>query len=384
MPDSAGQDRWGLYVSIPFCRFKCTYCNFASGVFRPGLLEQYLDALFWEIHTWDRHSCLSSLTADSIYLGGGTPSMLACEQIRRLFAELRQAFFVTADAEVTLEAAPGSIHAELAGAWRACGVNRVSLGVQSFVEQELKAVGRPHRAETVAADVATLRAAGISNISFDLIAGLPHQTAASWETALEWLARLQPEHASIYMLEIDAESRLGAEVLAGGARYSAAALPDEDAVAGFYCRAGERLAELGYRQYEISNFALPGRESRHNLKYWDGAPYLGFGLDAHSFDGAARWANTDSLEDYLARVARGDSPVAERQPADAQRRAEERIFLGLRRNEGVELTPDEYHGYRREIDELSSAGLLEFEEGRLRLTGRGRLLSNEVFAAFIE
>jgi oxygen-independent coproporphyrinogen-3 oxidase len=256
------------------------------------------------------------------------------------------------------------------------------------VERELRAVGRPHRAETVAADVGTLRAAGVANISFDLIAGLPYQTAESWETSLAWLAWLRPEHASVYMLEIDHDSRLGAETLASGSRYSVPALPGEDAVAEFYCRAVERLAELGYRQYEISNVALPGRESRHNLKYWSGAPYLGFGLDAHSFDGAERWANTDSLDEYLARAARGELPVAERQPADARRRAEERIFLGLRRNDGMELSAADAQRYRPEIDELAAAGLLEFElasdGGRLRLTGRGRLLSNEVFAAFLE
>ncbi len=386
------QHRWGLYVSIPFCRFKCTYCNFASAVFPAEKLAQYLDALCWEISRMRNEKCgmrnAGRLTADTIYFGGGTPSMLTPGQLGRVFAELRRAFDVAAGAEITLEAAPGSISDELTRAWRACGVNRASLGVQSFVERELRAVGRPHRADTVAADVVTLRAAGIANISVDVIAGLPYQTAESWEASLEWLARLRPEHASVYMLEIDGNSRLGAEALATGSRYSAAVLPGEDAVADFYCRAVERLAELGYRQYEISNVALPGWESRHNLKYWSCAPYLGFGLDAHSFNGAERWANTDSLEEYVARAARGELPVAEREPLDPRRRAEERLFLGLRRNEGVELSEADAQRYRPEIDELAAAGLLEFElaadSGRLRLTGRGRLLSNEVFAAFLE
>ena len=394
MPANSGQPRWGLYVSIPFCRFKCTYCNFASGVFPAEKLAQYLEALCWEIRacrwhsaTGDKPGCLSgahpSIPADSIYLGGGTPSLLTATQLGHLLDELRQVFFVTAEAEITLEAAPGSFSRELVGTWQAFGVNRVSLGVQSFVERELKAVGRPHRAETVAADVDTLRAAGITNIALDLIAGLPHQTAASWQASLDWVGRLRPAHISVYMLEIDADSRLGAEALAGGSRYSASALPEEDAVADFYCRACEQLARLGYGQYEISNFALPGRDSRHNRKYWEGAPYLGFGLDAHSFDGVERWANTDSLERYLASAGRQELPVAERHRLDERRRAEERMFLGLRRNEGVELSPVDQHRYDREIAELAEVGLLELADGRLRLTARGRLLSNEVFVAFV-
>ena len=398
MPANSGQPHWGLYVSIPFCRFKCTYCNFASGVFPAEKLPQYLEALCWEIRNGSGYrsgndgpgapSLLgfradSRLPADSIYLGGGTPSLLSATQLGRLLDELRKVSSITADAEITLEAAPGSFSRELVDAWQRCGVNRVSLGVQSFVERELKAVGRPHRAETVAADIASLRATGIANVSLDLIAGLPHQTAASWEVSLDWVARLRPSHVSVYMLEIDEDSRLGAEALAGGARYSAAALPQEDAAADFYCRAIDRLAELGYRQYEISNFALSGCDSRHNRKYWEGAPYLSFGLDAHSFDGGERWANTDSLEEYLERVGRQQLPVAERHRLDERRRAEERMFLGLRRNEGVELSPADHHSYQREITELEEAGLLELADGRLRLTARGRLLSNEVFSAFI-
>lgn len=388
---------WGLYISIPFCRFKCTYCNFASGVFPRSQLEQYLDALCWEIRCCgDRHPCLSAQepaavqagmpvnTCDSIYLGGGTPSMLSPAQITGLFTEIRRAFQVTDDAEITLEAAPGSITAELAAAWRDCGVDRISLGVQSFVERELRAVGRPHSAQTVAAEMALLRRAGIAQINIDLIAGLPHQSQQNWDESLEWVARLRPEHVSVYMFEIDEDSRLGAEVLAGGARYSAPALPGEDATADFYLRAVARLAEFGYQQYEISNFALAGCDSRHNRKYWEGAPYLGFGVDAHSYDGLERRANTDSLEEYLARCRRRESPVVARNLIDDTRRTEERIFLGLRQNRGVELSPAERARYRQEIDRMTVAGLLEFAGGRLRLTERGRLLSNEVFEAFIE
>ena len=388
LPDNGtGERSWGLYISVPFCRFKCTYCNFASGVFAGGELERYLRALAWEIRDWkgprDAGRDVRRESADTVYLGGGTPSMLSPAQIQALFGWLREAFRVAPNAEITLEAAPGGIDAELLAAWRACGVNRVSLGVQSFEERELKAVGRPHRAQTVVDDVAALRASGIRSVNIDLIAGLPYQTPASWEESLAWVGRLRPEHVSVYILEVDEDSRLGSEVLAGGRRYSVESLPDDDTTAGLYTHAIERLAELGYAQYEISNFALPGCESRHNKKYWELAPYAGFGVDAHSFDGDDRWANVDSVGEYLERAGRGESPVAARHAVDDQRRTEERLFLGLRQNQGVELAPAERARYQREIATMAETGLLELSGDWLRLTPRGRMLSNEVFARFI-
>lgn len=381
MPVNPHPHAWGLYISIPFCRFKCTYCNFASGVFPQGDLARYMDALLGEIDV--AAALCREQQADSVYLGGGTPSLLSPEQMARLFGALRGAFEITEDAEITLEANPGSVTAELAAAWRGCGVNRVSIGAQSFAERELRAAGRRHSADTVRRDIDTLREAGILHANIDLIAGLPHQTAESWQESLDRLAQLGPDHVSVYMLEIDEDSRLGAEVLAGGGRYSAAALPGEDATCDFYVAAIARLAELDYRQYEISNFALPGCQSRHNLKYWEGAPYLGFGVDAHSYDQGERWANTDSVEEYLARCERRESLVVSRTPIDDARRREERIILGLRRNSGVELSANEEARYQREIDRMAGAGLVETRDGRLRLTERGRLLSNEVFAEFI-
>ena len=246
MPTDVGladcDQAWGIYIGVPFCRFKCTYCNFASDVFPSSSLDRYVAALAAEFQV------SRPVVADTVYLGGGTPSMMTAGQFRLLFSVLRQVFEIRPESEVTLEAAPGSITADLARAWADCGVNRASLGVQSFVERELRAVGRPHRAETVARDMETLRTAGIGNIGFDLIAGLPHQTPAAWDESLEWLCRLKPEHASVYLLEIDEDSRLGAEVLADGVRYSAQSLPDEDAQAAMYCRAIERLSEAGYGQ----------------------------------------------------------------------------------------------------------------------------------------
>lgn len=360
---------YGLYVSIPFCKFKCTYCNFASGVFPRAQLEQYLAALLREMEG------VPGCAADSIYLGGGTPSLLTAAQISMLFDTLRSRFDVTRDAEITIEAAPGTFDASLVQVWGDLGVNRVSLGVQSLVERELRATGRTHRLNTVVDDFECLRSAGITDIGLDLIAGLPHQTAASWETSLDAVVQLAPAHVSVYILEADEDSRLGAEIIAGGGRYSAQDVPGEDTIADLYTRACELLEASGWHQYEISNFAQPGRESRHNRKYWECEPYLGFGVDAHSYDGRERWGNLEDLDEYI----RAESPVAFREAGTAG----ERWFLGLRQNAGVRLTDLDRRQFGAEIERMAADGLLEFHEDRVRLTARGRLLSNEVFQAFV-
>jgi oxygen-independent coproporphyrinogen-3 oxidase len=268
-----------------------------------------------------------------------------------------------------MEAAPGSITCEKAEAWRRAGINRVSLGVQSFVQRELARTGRKHTAEIVAAEVAVLRSAGVTNFNIDLIAGLPGQTAESWNESLAWVERLEAPHVSVYMLEVDEDSRLGAEVLALGKRYGAGDIPNDDAIAEFYETAVERLAAMGVARYEISNFAKPGYESRHNLKYWLREPYLGFGADAHSFDGEYRWSNVESATEYVKCTGH-----RERTPADA---VGERVFLGLRLDCGIELTDD------ANIQRFVREGLLEEAGSRVRLTPRGVLLSNEVFEAFV-
>ena len=366
----------GLYVSIPFCKFKCTYCNFASGVFPQAELDRYLATLEREIRQFSGH-------AETVYFGGGTPSMLTPSQWERLVGVLREQFEIAAGAEITLEAAPGGFDGPRVRAWVGSGVNRVSLGVQSFVERELRAVGRPHTAEGVARDLELLRTVGITDIGIDLIAGLPYQTPKSWKESLEWVGRLSPTHVSVYILEVDEDSNLGAESLARGARYSATHLPDEDTTADLYTRARERLAELGLAQYEISNFAKRGRESRHNRKYWNCEPYLGFGVDAHSYDGTERRGNVDTIEEYMARLERGEAPVATREPVDERRRTEERLFLGLRQTAGVIVSSADQQRFGGEITHMAASGLVEFSEGRLRLTPRGLLLSNEVFEKFV-
>src|SRR5277367_4996265 len=270
----------GIYISVPFCRTKCSYCNFASDVFSRAVFERYVDRVCTDVANAPRVAAEMGgqieSTVDSIYLGGGTPTVLESAQLERIFAAVRSQFDVHPSAEVTVECAPGTLTSAVIESLLRCGVNRVSLGVQSFVDQEASAVGRLHKRSVVLEDIARLRSAGITNLSIDLIAGLPHQTPESWEFSLaETLATGVP-HVSVYMLEVDEESRLGSELLAGGSRYHAHHVPDEDAAADFYLAATERLQSGGIGQYEISNFARPGFESQHNLKYWTRQPYLGF------------------------------------------------------------------------------------------------------------
>jgi oxygen-independent coproporphyrinogen-3 oxidase len=356
----------GVYLAYPFCAQKCTYCNFASGVFPADVEARYVAALKAEIskHAWE-------WTPETLYLGGGTPGKMPAGVLRDLLEAIPGRPWL----EATIEAAPGSITQERARSWAECGINRVSLGAQTFVEEEIRRTGRKHTAEIVARELKMLRAAGLGNLNIDLIAGLAGQTAASWGESLDWIERLAPPHVSVYMLEVDRDSRLGNEILLGGKRYGADRTPNEDEVAAFYETAVERLTKMGIERYEISNFARPGFRSRHNLKYWKLEPYAGFGADAHSFDGRERIANPESVEDYIA----GRS-VPERTPA---RVAEERFFVGLRLMEGVRPTPDEWRRHEGPIGRFVEAGLLETGGGVLRLTDRGVLLSNEVFQDFI-
>jgi oxygen-independent coproporphyrinogen-3 oxidase len=276
--------------------------------------------------------------------------------------------------EATLETAPGAVTPESARAWVEAGIDRVSLGVQSFVQREIARTGRKHTAQIVAAEIDVLRAAGIAKINIDLIAGLSGQTQATWRESLDWIARLSPDHVSVYMLEVDEDSRLGREILSGGTRYGAADRPSSDLTADLYEIAVERLAALGLRRYEISNFAAPGHESRHNMKYWLLEPYAGFGSDAHSFDGRLRWQNPESVNEYLGAW----QPVSvERNPL------EERFFVGLRLTQGIRPEPREWEYFGEPIRRFIEQGLLETQGDVLRLTNRGVMLSNEVFQEFL-
>ena len=365
----------GLYISIPFCRQKCTYCNFASGVFPEKLVEPYLRALTNEIRLR-----VDTSPPDSVYLGGGTPSLLDVAQLDSVF----NAVGPRHEAEITIEASPLTVTAEKVRGWVRLGVNRVSLGVQSFVAREAAGSGRKHTASDVAREIAILRAAGIDNINIDLIAGLAYQTEAGWEESLDWVERLRPPHVSVYMLEVDDESRLGEEIRAGGNRFGAEHVPSDDQIAAFYDRAVERLDNMGVGRYEISNFAAPGRESRHNLKYWNMQPYVGFGADAHSFDGRRRWANVAAAAEYVERAGRGESPQIEALEIGPRRRGEDKFITGLRQMAGVQPTPPEWRRFGESLERLRRRGwLLHTEDGRVRLTAEGVMFSNEVCRQFL-
>lgn len=362
----------GIYISYPFCAQKCTYCNFASGVFPRELETRYVGAVVSEIvaHPW-------AWSPDTVYLGGGTPSAMATDALDLVLSAIpgRSKW-----KEATLEVAPGNVHAERTSAWMRAGINRVSLGVQSFIPRELARTGRKHSAEIVEREVAILRSAGIHNINVDLIAGLPGQTRESWSESLDWINRLQPPHVSVYMLEIDEDSRLGNEVLLNGKRYGAPNVPSDELTAELYETAVERLAAMGILRYEISNFARPGFESLHNLKYWRLEPYIGFGADAHSFDGAVRAQNVESPNEYVERIGSGKSPRIDESPANSD---EERFFVGLRLTQGIQPRPEEWRRFEQPISRFVAEGLLARDGDRLRLTDRGVLFSNEVFAEFI-
>ncbi len=437
-------ERWdknalGIYISIPFCRSKCTYCNFASGVFPASDHARYVERVIADLagaRAWaEGVGAELPRRADTVYLGGGTPSLLEPELLRQLFAAIRAEFDLDADAEITMECAPGQLADATLEAMAAAGVNRVSLGVQSFVDSEAHASGRLHDRATIAEDLRRLRAAGITNLNIDLIAGLAGQTFTSWEESLDALISSGVPHASVYMLEVDEDSRLGREMLKGGARYRAGLVPSDDAIARMYERAIERLESAGLQQYEISNFCGSGLYSRHNLRYWERRPYLGVGLDASSMLGAAgfgkasppgakapdssseddgpakavpllqklersssstayrtlhdrsvlRATTTDDLATYLAGTG-----MTEMEWIDAARQHEEAWFLGLRTNLGVdaadlrcEFGAGPVEPAMETVERLVEDGLLVYDGDRVRLTARGRLISNEVFQEFL-
>jgi oxygen-independent coproporphyrinogen-3 oxidase len=412
MPDC---DTLGLYISIPFCRSKCTYCNFASGVYPASDHARYVNRLIEDMaatRTWATGMGVDLPRAvDTVYLGGGTPSLLAPELIARLFAAMRAEFSFEPDAEVTVECAPGQLADATLEALAQAGVNRVSLGVQSFIDREAAVSGRLHSRAVVMDDLRRLRAAGIANLNLDLIAGLAGQTSASWEESLAVLIDSGVPHASVYMLEVDEDSRLGREMLTGGARYHAELVPTDDTIAQMYTTAIERLAAAGLRQYEISNFARRGRASRHNLRYWQRRPYLGLGLDASSMLREARpnaqeakpdafppkrvkhaepgYVLRSSTTDDLAAFLAGPEP-AETAWLSPERQHEEAWFLGLRLNAGVKLAALRREFGREPVTRaleaaarMVKAGLLTSDGKTVRLTAQGRLLSNDVFQEFL-
>ncbi len=427
----------GIYIQVPFCQTKCTYCNFHTGVASRAAYAPYARAVEREIRDWralhaaanlESASHLNSIEqpshevvepkkavditaffrpkVDTIYLGGGTPSLFDPADLSRILEAVRSQFACAdatvlssgaraASTEVTLEADPETITAEKAAAWLAAGINRISLGAQSFHDAELKPAGRMHRREDIFSAIECLRSTGFAHISLDLIAGLPHQTASSWQESVEEALRLRPEHISIYLFEIDEGSRLGRELLAGGARYSAAAVPSDDAMAESYEFACERLNRAGYDHYEISNWALPGFRSRHNLKYWRREPYLGFGAGAHSFDGRLRWANAHDPAAYAAAIEQGRLPIEQLEEVTPKQALDEELFLGLRQLEGIDLARIEaqygsqFNAHFKatigaRIEELRAQGFVERAGTRVRLAPARLAVSNEVFVALLQ
>ena len=399
----------GIYISIPFCKAKCTFCNFASGAFSIERIQPYIDRLCAEIRrarrSAERAGASLPRTVDTIYFGGGTPSLLTANQHRQIFEHLRGEFDLAGDAEITLECAPGQLAGQTLEELLQQGMNRISFGVQSFVDKETAAVGRLHTRQQCEAELDRVRSVGLEEISIDLIVGLPHQTEQSWKFSVEQAIASGVPHVSIYLLEVDEESRLGGEMLKRGNRYSAAAVPSEDETADWYQWASTELDAAGATQYEISNFARNDHRSRHNLKYWQRQPYLGLGLDAHSMllaeQSALRFANTSDLDEYLAADVGTGAPLflmieEERRTASINSHLvgqdeafEETLFLGLRMNEGVDMAHvREQFGERLlrnvmpVLYEVQEAGLLVIGD-RIRLTPRGRLLSNEVFSRLL-
>jgi oxygen-independent coproporphyrinogen-3 oxidase len=405
-------DSVGVYISVPFCKAKCSYCNFASGVLGAGTAgaertDRYIERVCAEIRSARTHA--AELRAelpervDTVYFGGGTPSLLGAEQMRRVFAALGGEFEVTADAEITIECAPGQMGDETLDELLRLGMNRVSFGVQSFVDAEARAVGRTHTRAMCLGELARMRAAGVEEINIDLIAGLPRQTWASWRESVEVALESGVPHVSVYMLEVDEDSRLGRELLKAGNReqgtgnrlkYGAGEVPGDDSIAEWYGAACEWLEAAGVMQYEISNFARKGHESRHNMKYWRREPYVGFGLDAHSMlrcgEGAVRWGNTDQLDRYEVQGSRFEVGSPEVERIGAERGFEEAMFLGLRMNVGVDLQAihaefgtELMQGAVAALSDVEEAGLVVREGSRVRLTARGRMVSNEVFSRLL-
>lgn len=387
--------RPGVYLHIPFCKSRCSYCDFATDVYRDsGAVERYVDALCREIEggnpsgsegvgTVQQDDTLptgrvSASHIDTIYFGGGTPSLLEPEQIERILNAVTSVFSVGESAEITMEMNPATVTPEKLDAFRKLGINRASFGVQTFNERDLKLLARGHDADDARQTYRLLREAGFANISFDLIAGLPGQTLEDWSRNLDEAIAMEPEHLSLYLLEIHESTPL-AEQVRSGRRTPI----DDELAAEMYEMMLDRLAAAGYEQYEISNFAKPGFESRHNTKYWRLDPVYGFGVSAHSFDGRERYANERDTAKYVGSIEEEGSAEVFREIVNI---GSETAFLGLRLNEGVDIEAYERR-FGAELSlkssELIERGLVETADGRLRLTRKGMLFSNEVFAEFV-
>jgi oxygen-independent coproporphyrinogen-3 oxidase len=382
----------GLYLHVPFCSAICNYCNFNRGLFDAALKERYVGALLVEIRrageagrAGKAGGAGEAARADTIYFGGGTPSLLEPGEIEPIIAACRQSFDVAAGCEVTLEANPETTTTDRLRAYRAAGVNRLSFGVQSFRDDELRRLSRLHGADRARAAFAEARAAEFDNVSLDLMMWLPGQQVDEWLDSVDQAIALGPEHLSLYLLEVYPNAPLKEDM--ARARWSQA--PDEDA-ATMYMAAMDRLEAAGYEQYEISNVARPRRRSRHNTKYWTDGEWLGFGCGAHSTRGGVRWKNVSSTEEYIARIGTGDPTAVDIRRLSAAERLGDALFTGLRLSDGVdEVAIERRHGvdlwerYGADLQPFLDIGLLKRENRRLWLTRRGMLLAHEVMTVFV-
>jgi oxygen-independent coproporphyrinogen-3 oxidase len=370
----------GLYLHIPFCSSICNYCNFNRGLFDADLKERYVRALEREILQTGKGE-----RADTIYFGGGTPSLLQPEEVGQLIAACRQAFSVTLDAEVTLETNPETSSTVRMEQFREAGVNRISFGVQSFREPELRRLGRLHTVDRAREAVGEARRAGFTNVSLDLMMWLPGQTRDDWRESVEGLIAVGPEHASLYLLELYPNAPLKEEMARAG--WSLA--PDDDAAEMYLWSLG-RLDDAGYQHYEISNVARPGAESRHNLKYWTDGEWLGFGCGAHSTRGGVRWKNVSGTGEYVSRISAGQPTAVERRELSGSERLEEALFTGLRLTAGVNIEEagrrygaDVWRRYGEALAPFVADGCLERDGSVLRLSRRGMLVANEIMSVFV-
>jgi len=376
----------GVYLHIPFCRSRCSYCDFATDIFTNGeAVERYVNALVKEIE--NSFSARRSLTADcridTIYFGGGTPSLLTARQIEKILGAINKKFSVQTNTEITMEMNPATVTLETLREYKDLGVNRASFGAQTFDDVELRRLGRRHTARDTRETIEMLRATNFTNVSFDLIAGLPRQSLKDWERNLDLALKLNPEHLSLYILEIHEATPLAEQIRSGRQP-----LPDEDLAAAMYEMTTQKTAAKNYRQYEISNFSLPDFESRHNSKYWTLNQIFGFGCSAHSFDGKnRRYSNERDTFAYVRLIEEGNSAVVEEVPIETK---SEYVFLGLRLTKGINLEKyqnlfkvDLKETYAADLKRLEEFDLIEFRENHLRLTTRGMLYSNEVFAVFV-
>lgn len=387
--------RAGIYIHIPFCERKCTYCNFNTTDFFSDLAEHYIQAVVREIAYWGElltGSNAQRVQVDSIFFGGGTPSIVEPFQLAILVAACRAAFDVVSESEVTIEINPASFSRPKVDGWLSAGINRASVGVQSFIDTELVSLSRTHTVADARCTLELLRNAGFKNISLDLIAGLPEQSLEDWKFNLREALSILPEHLSLYLLEVKEGTQLYGQIKRG-----LRPRPDDDLTAEMYRMICEATGNAGYDHYEISNFAraadrneVSSLRSKHNLKYWTGAPFYGVGCGAHSYDGRSRWVNTLKTETYIESVAKNGHAIAERLDLSESDRAAEALFMGLRLKEGISL--DEFHSeygvdvierFSADLPRLADAGLIENNGGRLALTPAGRLLSNEVFVSFV-